>query len=129
MDADFGKAIELFKKAADGNYYRALYNMGVCYENGEGVPQDSAKVHSTKENQTMASFGEAVSQAMELFEKAASYGYYAALVTLGNCYMEGEGKEQNKEKAVELFREAADQGDPEGLFSLAGCYLHGTNSY
>jgi TPR repeat protein len=42
--ADFGKALELYQKAAEGGYYRALYNMGVCHENGEGVPQDSAKV-------------------------------------------------------------------------------------
>jgi TPR repeat protein len=26
-----------------------------------------------------------------MFEKAASLGYYAALVTLGDCYMEGKG--------------------------------------
>jgi TPR repeat protein len=44
VDADFNKALELYKKAADGGYYRALYNMGVCHENGEGVPRDSAKV-------------------------------------------------------------------------------------
>jgi TPR repeat protein len=44
VDADFNKALELYKKAANGGYYRALYNMGVCHENGEGVPRDSAKV-------------------------------------------------------------------------------------
>jgi len=74
--------------------------MGVCYANGEGVPRDSAKVLSAPrgllaflvtEESAPVGVG-AGRQAMELFERAASLGYYAALLTLGNCYMEGKGE-------------------------------------
>ena len=37
------EAVEWFRKAADQNCHEAFYELGVCYENGEGVEQDFDK--------------------------------------------------------------------------------------
>jgi len=38
---DPAEAVEWFRKAADQNCSEAFYELGVCYENGEGVARDS----------------------------------------------------------------------------------------
>ena len=52
---DFGKAVELYRKAADQGHADAQVNLGWLYENGEGVPMDLRK-------------------AAELYQKAADQG-------------------------------------------------------
>ena len=41
--ADYTKAFEWFKKAADSGYAEANYKIGVMYQYGEGVKQDEVK--------------------------------------------------------------------------------------
>jgi len=39
----YGEAIPLLQSLANEGYMPALFHLGFCYENGEGVPQDYAK--------------------------------------------------------------------------------------
>lgn len=40
---DYGKAVECFRRAVEKGDARALYYLGLCYEEGQGVPQDKEK--------------------------------------------------------------------------------------
>ena len=37
---DYGKAVECFRKAAEQGLAEAQANLGMCYDNGNGVEQD-----------------------------------------------------------------------------------------
>ena len=43
MEQDFNEAVKWFRKAAEQGEYISHYYLGLCYENGEGVPQDKAE--------------------------------------------------------------------------------------
>lgn len=60
LPQDYARAVDLFRKAADGNDPDALYNLGWAYESGLGVPQDRQ-------------------QAIEWYNKAAAKGRLHAL--------------------------------------------------
>jgi TPR repeat protein len=60
---DLGKAAELYQKAADQGNANAQNNLGVSYENGQGVPKDLRK-------------------AAELYQKAADQGNQSAIGSL-----------------------------------------------
>ena len=57
---DYAKAIEWYRKAADGGNARAMFNIGALYEDGHGVHTDHAK-------------------AMEWYRKAADLGDQLAI--------------------------------------------------
>ena len=69
-----------------------MYNLGYCFDKGEGVEQNSTK-------------------AVELYTKAAEKGNSAAMFNLGHIFEMGEGVEQNLAKAVEWYTKAQDAGD------------------
>ena len=73
---------------------QALVNLALDYQNGNNVEyKDSHK-------------------AVELYEKAADLGNPQAQLSLGYCYLEGEGVLKDAAKAKEYFMMAADQGLP-----------------
>ena len=43
VEQDYAKASEWFKKAADQNYIKSQYALGLMYQDGEGVRQDYAE--------------------------------------------------------------------------------------
>jgi uncharacterized protein len=61
---DYGKAREIFQKAADADYSNAMVNLGLLYHTGEGVARDDTK-------------------AREWFQKAADAGSNLAMNNLG----------------------------------------------
>jgi len=60
---DLGKAAELYQKAADQGDPFAQDNLGMLYENGQGVPKD-------------------LGRAAELYQRAANQGYQRAIANL-----------------------------------------------
>ena len=68
----------------------ALYALGVCYENGDGVPVDTDK-------------------ALDYLKRAADMGSADAQCELGYYYFDSE---ENYGKALEWFQKAADLGIP-----------------
>ena len=65
-------AVKWYTKAAEQECPEAQYELGVCYEAGDGVGKDEAK-------------------AAELYRKAAVQGYAEAQKKLGDCYTHGIG--------------------------------------
>ena len=94
------------KKSAKHGNADAQYDLALCYENGEGVEQNSEK-------------------AVEWYTKAAEQGHDKAQFNLAVCYGNGEGVEQNPEKAFEWYIEAAEQGCDNAQNRLALCYENG----
>ena len=98
--------VRLYLQLANKGNAEGAYNLGVCYEHGDGVKQDLEK-------------------AVAWYRKAADQGYAKAQFNLGVCYTNGYGVEQDQAEAVRLYTLAADQGDMYAQFNLAVCYLQG----
>jgi TPR repeat protein len=84
----------------------AQFNLGVMYDEGQGVEQD---------------FKEAV----KWYQKAADQGFATAQSNLGVMYFKGQGVEQDFKEAVKWGRKAADQGDAIAQFNLGVMYAKG----
>jgi predicted aspartyl protease len=84
----------------------AQFNLGVIYENGEGVPKDTEL-------------------AAQWYRKAAEQGDAAAEYQLGWMYEAGEGVARNDALAAHWYRKAAEQGHADAEFSLASLYKDG----
>ena len=91
MAADFNQ----MQRWANQGIAEAQFNLGLIYDNGEGVRQDYSK-------------------AAQWYEKAANQGIAEAQFNLGLKYNNGEGVRQDKATAKELFSKACYNGYQEG---------------
>ena len=113
QSADFNKGAYAYKKgdyktaynevvalAEQGNA-KAQFNLGLMYENGQGVPQDDK-------------------QAVYWFRKAAEQGNAKAQYNLGVMYAKGQGVLQDNKKAYMWFNLARYNGykDTKSAFNL-----------
>ncbi len=89
---------EVLKKAEQGDA-KAQFNLGLCYDKGEGVAKD-------------------VAEAVKWYRKAADQGVAAAQYNLGVCYQDGDGVTKDACEAVKWYLKAADQGDVRAQCSL-----------
>ena len=81
--------IERVKKRVELNDAVAMYDLGVCYNNGEmGFPQDSAK-------------------ALDLWHRAGELGSAKSYCKTGNAYYLGRGVEIDTKKAIHYWELAA----------------------
>ncbi len=103
---NYQKAVEWYLKAAEQDDKYAQYNLGYCYDKGQGVEQDYQK-------------------AVEWYTKAAEQGNVDAQCHLGVCYINGQGVEKNLQKAVEWYTKAAEQGNAWAQNNLGICYYNG----
>jgi uncharacterized protein len=146
MDAiergDYATALRLLRQLAEQCDAQAQYNLGVLYDNGQGVPQndseamkwyrkaaDQGECRAQVNLGTMYSNGQGVPQnyaeAMKWFRKAADQGFAPSQYTLGLFYRQGTGVPQNNAEAVKWYRKAADQGYRDAQFNLASMYASG----
>ena len=102
---DYATALRLIRSLAQHGYAIAQYNLGLMYENGEGIAQDPAA-------------------AIKWYRMAAQQGYAPAQHDLGISYYKGEGVAQNKKEAERWFRLAAQQGYANSQSSLGVIYLN-----
>jgi len=127
MAADFNQ----MQRWANQGIAEAQFNLGLIYDNGEGVRQDYSKAvqwYEKAANQGMpdAQFnlglmyynGKGVrqdySKAAQWYEKAANQGYASAQSNLGVMYYNGKGVRQNTATAKEWFGKACDNGNQNG---------------
>lgn len=82
------------------------YNRGLMYQNGNGVPKDSA-------------------EAVRSYRKAADGGVAKAQYALGVMYQQGWGVGQDPAEAAQWFRKAADQGNALAQNDLGVLYQYG----
>ena len=80
--------------------------LGQRYENGEGVPKNTAR-------------------AVELYRKAAERGDCIAQFSLGQCYEFSKGVEQNLPEAFKWYLKAAEGGAVQAFLNVAVRYHQG----
>jgi TPR repeat protein len=90
----------------DGSNARALTNLAIQYETGEGISKNDA-------------------EAVRLYRQSADLGDRQAILNLGSMYHDGRGAAQNYAEAMRLFQKAADLGDPQAMTNVGVMYAHG----
>ena len=95
-----------FRKAAAQEHSGAQFNMGHCYDNGEGVEQNHALAASW-------------------WERAAEHGNAQAQGCLGCLHSEGKGVAQDDALAVAWWEKAAVGDDAGAQYNLGLSYTHG----
>ena len=88
---NYSEAFKFCSVAAEQGHAEAQFNLGVMYDNGQGVKQDYFK-------------------AFEWFQKAAEQGNALAQFNLGVMYDRGQGVMQDYFKAVECYQNAGERG-------------------
>ena len=94
------------RRAANQGDAEAQCNLGVMYDEGQGVPEDA---------------GEAV----RWFRQAAEQGLAEAQWNLGLMYAQGRGAPEDAGEAVRWYRQAAEQGHAEAQYKLGVMYEAG----
>ncbi|KAI4759040.1 HCP-like protein [Aureobasidium sp. EXF-3400] len=94
--SDGSQAVSKEQKARKAQFALAIYELGMSYMNGWGIPKDKPL-------------------AVRCFEIAGSWGDTDALAEAGFCYTQGVGCKKDLKKAAEFYRQAADKG-----MSMAG---------
>ena len=100
------EAFSYFKKSAEQRLAKAQFNLGLMYDEGQGVDQDNK-------------------QAVYWYRKAAEQGHARAQNNLGLMYGKGQGVNQDNKQAVYWYRKAAEQGLAEAQFNLGSMYEKG----
>lgn len=93
-------------QSADAGDPEAMYKVGLRYENGEGVEQNSE-------------------MAAAWYEESAEGGNRDAMYTIATLYERGEGVDQDYEKAAEWYEKAAEAGDAVAMHNIGLCYAVG----
>ncbi|GBC47032.2 kinase-like domain-containing protein [Rhizophagus irregularis DAOM 181602=DAOM 197198] len=100
------ECIHSLERSAENGDKVAMYNLAICYKNGEGTEKN-------------------LENAFHWYQKAAENGYTDAMFNLAICYKNGEGTEKNLEKAFNWYQKAAENGEETAMNSLAVCYKKG----
>ena len=100
------EVVRLWGGAAEQGHAVAQYNLGITYENGDGVDVNYKKAYGW-------------------YEKAAEQGNKKAQFSLGVMYKNGRGVDVNYKKVMEWFEKAAEQGHAKAQLCLGGMYHHG----
>ena len=130
-------AATYFKRAAGLGNSEAILELGIMYEDGDGVRKDIRKAMQLY--RTAAELGEANAQqnvalllvkegehnaveAAHFYKLAAAQGLTEAEFNLAMCYEAGTGVDVDFEEAKRWYARAAEKGDTDSEFCLGLCY-------
>lgn len=140
-EGDEEKGVHHFMLASDAGYSKGQYNLGMCYELGQGVLQDYVKAavcfgRAAKQGHPQAQYKlgtyhlegrgnvkQCQKTALTLITQAANAGVTQAQSYLGVYHMTN-GK-PDPHRAVMFLQEAAIKKDPEAQYHLGMCYEFG----
>lgn len=139
---DYPAAIDSYKRAYDLGNTRALYALGVIYDDGAGVDNDPARARFYYEMAAQLKFAPAIvalagqyergagtavdlAKALSLYQQAADLGDGRAANKLGMFNEKGLGTAANIAKARGYYEKAANLGNEEAMINLARCYANG----
>jgi TPR repeat protein len=146
VSENYTEAVKWYRKAAEQNNADAQNALGVCYHNGDGVPQDYAEAlkwyrsaaeqgHARAQNnlgdfyyQNGLGLEKDYAEAVQWFRKAAEQRHWAAQFQLAECYSQGHGVAKDDAEAVQWYRKAAEQGSVIAQSRLAWCYCDSDKS-
>jgi hypothetical protein len=103
---DNSKALEWYRRAAEGGFAPAQHDLGVRCENGFGLPKDPV-------------------EAAKWYLLAAQQGYPPSQTNLGYLYKKGLGVPQDNVKAFAWYTKAAEQGDVMAQYNLGAMLAQG----
>ncbi len=89
VERDSSRAVEWYRKAADGNMPAAKHNLALMLRDGKGAPRD-------------------VARAVELLQSAAHQGMAASMFSLGDMYERGDAGSKDLVAALAWFAIAAE---------------------
>ncbi|XP_059377207.1 death ligand signal enhancer [Carassius carassius] len=141
--SDYETAFSCFLTAAQHDYSKAQFNLGVCYEKGRGVQTDLSKAVHHYRRAAVAGHRQAqyrcaklllnsrgqqssetdTTAALNFLQTAADARLTEAQVYLGVVL--SQCPDCDEEKCVHYFRMAAESGDAAALVCLAQCYETG----
>ena len=141
-DDQYTQALPWCRKAAEQGNAWAQNNLGLMYQNGQGVTRDyaeAAKWHRKAAEQgnawgqtylgLMYQNGQGVIQndaeTAKWHRKAAEQGNAWAQNNLGDMYKRGQGVTQNDAEAVKWYRKSAEQGNALAQNNLGVMYERG----
>ena len=99
-------AFSLYGISADAGYTRALYRLGLCYENAVGTTRDAQ-------------------EALKYYQSAANAGSIQALLQLAACYRYGRGTDCDESRAFSYYLMAAEKNNARAQYIIGECYLNG----
>ena len=100
------KISTMFNFSAENKYAPGEYNLGKCYQYGQGVAQN-------------------LSEAIRYYKLSSQKGYNLAQNILGACYQIGIGVERDETQAFNYFKLATEQGNAQSQYNLGLCYERG----
>ena len=138
----FTEAEAFYRQAAQSGYADALYNLGLMYRTGRGVPADdqvaagfyfdSAMQGSLNARKALASLYEhgwgvpqSDAEMLHWLNLAAADGHARSLDYLGTLYRTGKAVPQDYERAFELYGIAAGLQNSNAIANLARLYREG----
>ena len=149
---DFAGALAAWRPLAEQGDSRALYNLGLLYDQGKGVTQDRAEAIALWHKAAGAGFAPAqhnlamlliggdgsmrdektlaadYGAAAKWLHKAALQGSPASAYTLGKLYAEGLGVRRSTPRAIAWFTKAAEGGDVRAQYNLGKAYRDGSGA-
>jgi uncharacterized protein len=139
---DYATALKLWRPLAEHGAVEAQYNLGVMYDNGQGVLKDY--VSAMKWYRRAAALGDLQAQmilgwifeighgvtadygeALKWYRLAADHGDAQAQNNVGLMYAKGKGVQEDDNQAVRWFRLASEQGYPAAQSNLGAMYANG----
>lgn len=106
MRHDYSRAVAEWQPLAERGNPRAQNNMGMLYQNGEGVKRNYAA-------------------AIDWYRRAADRGNVEAYNNLGIMYDHGMGVKKDYAEAAKWYKRAADKGMADAQFNLGVMYYSG----
>ena len=103
---DFLKARAIWQKLAEEGDAQAMNNLGVLYDQGQGVEPDAGR-------------------ALHWFAQSAKAGHPSGMSNYGRMLEQGRGIAANPQEAARWFDLAARQGQPEAQYNLGLLYERG----
>ena len=119
-NGDYESAVEWYRRGAELGDDGAMFNLGVCYEEGKGVEENQSKAREWYRKayegkgecagQAACNIGnlfynnEYYESAVEWYRRGAELGDDESMLSLGECYEEGEGVEEDKNEAKTWYQ-------------------------
>lgn len=105
-EKDYAGAHAIYLSLANQNDAKACYNLGLMYQNGDGVTQS-------------------MDEAVKWYTKSADLGYKEAQYTLGSLVFQRMIQSITYPQAVTYYEQAAKQGHVKSQLNLGMLYLRG----
>lgn len=106
MQKDYAGARAIYLSLANQNDAKACYNLGLMFQNGDGVTQS-------------------MDEAVKWYTKSADLGYKEAQYTLGSLVFQRMIQSITYPQAVTYYEQAAKQGHVKSQLNLGMLYLRG----